>query len=123
MPLPQRKNVRLAPSNYTGDGYYFVTVCTLEHRCVFGTVIAGEMVLNMLGKQVAQAINDIPLHYPQTKLLASIVMPNHVHFILHLQNETHHLGQMVGAFKAPQGRLRRVAKKLLRAYNSVSTRI
>ena len=58
------------------------------------------MVLNILGKQVAQAIDDIPLHYPQTKLLASIVMPNHVHFILHLQNETHHLGQMVGAFKA-----------------------
>lgn len=47
-----RDSIRLKGHNYSSEGFYFVTICTEGRRCLFDTIINGEMVLNDYGKIV-----------------------------------------------------------------------
>ncbi len=38
MPLPKRKPMRLKGYDYSTDGYYFVTACAKDKRCLFSTI-------------------------------------------------------------------------------------
>ena len=40
--------------DYTQPAAYFVTICTTDRRCLFGTVRRGRMHLNPLGQIVAE---------------------------------------------------------------------
>ena len=77
-----RKLSRLKDYDYSSEGMYFVTICTHERRCLFGDIKEGEIVLNDAGWAAVQCWNDIPKHFPHTRLDEFIVMPNHVHGIL-----------------------------------------
>jgi putative transposase len=80
----ERKSIRLMDYDYAGAGYYFVTVCVAGMACVFGDVIAGEMVLNKAGKIVrdewmrSQEIRD------EIRIDDFIIMPNHMHMIIEI---------------------------------------
>ena len=67
--------------DYTGEGSYFVTLCTHNRECVFGTIINGEMVLNELGSIVQRDWLRTAQIRPNIELGAFVVMPNHVHVI------------------------------------------
>ena len=41
--LPRRKRMRLPNYDYGTAGYYFVTVCTQDNRCVLGTVVGAGL--------------------------------------------------------------------------------
>ncbi len=77
-----RRSIRLKGYDYTQAGAYFVTVCTRDRVCLFGEVMAGEMSLNGYGERVAQWWHDIPRHFPHADIDAFVVMPNHVHGIV-----------------------------------------
>ncbi|GAB4542921.1 MAG: hypothetical protein Kow0063_35550 [Anaerolineae bacterium] len=47
---PHRRSIRLPGYDYTQAGAYFVTICTYEHRSLFGAVVDGEMQLNKWGQ-------------------------------------------------------------------------
>ena len=47
-----RDSIRLKGHNYSSEGFYFITICTEGRRCLFGTIVNGEMVLNDCGKIV-----------------------------------------------------------------------
>ena len=36
---PKRKSPRLSGYDYSTYGYYFVTICTHEHKCLFGKIV------------------------------------------------------------------------------------
>ena len=36
--MQTRKNPRLSGYDYSRDGIYFVTICTADRQCLFGTV-------------------------------------------------------------------------------------
>lgn len=55
-----RRSIRLAGYDYTLPGAYFVTLDTWNRECRLGTVVAGEMRLNRLGRIVQQAWDDLP---------------------------------------------------------------
>lgn len=38
-----------------------------------------------LGERIAQEIKDIPLHHKEMRILRFVVMPEHIHFILHVK--------------------------------------
>ena len=88
---PVRKANRLESFDYSAPGYYFITFCTEDHACILGRVTPngerqqGEMVLNPAGEIVRQAILNIPNSYPGVLLDKFVIMPNHVHLILALQ--------------------------------------
>ena len=40
--MEQRKKNRLADYNYSQPGAYFITVCTIEHRCILSTIVGAD---------------------------------------------------------------------------------
>ena len=85
-----RRSIRLPGYEYSRPGAYFITVCTRGRQCILGDVVDGEMSLNKAGRAVRAAWRDLPNHYPHIELDAFVVMPNHVHAIIVLVDETAH---------------------------------
>ena len=95
--LPQRKQLRLTKYDYSQPGYYFVTICTaVRHQDILsvispavGAIInrpPAEVSLTSLGHLTRQAILEIPNRYPGISVDAYVIMPDHVHLILAVQN-------------------------------------
>ncbi len=82
-----RRSIRLKGFDYCSAGAYFVTICTYNKQCVFGDVVDGKMVLNTLGKAVDWHWRAITNHFKNTELNEFVVMPNHVHGIIHIIND------------------------------------
>ena len=64
------------------------TMLSEEGRAVpgpFGQIVAGQMVLNELGAIVAQALDSITRYNPGVTVFGRVVMPDHVHFNVHLK--------------------------------------
>jgi putative transposase len=80
----RRKPIRLPGFDYSSEGAYFVTLITHHRDCLFGDVVNDEMVLSEFGRIVEFTWNDIPNHNPNVGLGAFVIMPNHVHGIIHL---------------------------------------
>jgi len=81
-----RRSLRLADYDYTQTGAYFVTVCTDGRKCLLGEVADNEMRLNGWGKIVQEEWLRTETVRPNVKLDAFIIMPNHLHGIIHLTN-------------------------------------
>jgi REP element-mobilizing transposase RayT len=81
-PYPGRHSIRLRGYDYAACGAYFVTLCTQGRVALLGEVLAGEVVLNPLGRIVRDTWDALPVHYPHVALDAFVVMPNHVHAII-----------------------------------------
>ncbi|MCF6319197.1 MAG: hypothetical protein L3J83_07965 [Proteobacteria bacterium] len=76
------KSRRLKGWNYGGSGYYFITICTKNHKCFFGKIIKDSMRLSKEGLTAEQYLIEISQHSPFVELNNFVVMPNHVHAIL-----------------------------------------
>jgi len=69
-------------TNYSQSGYYFITICTKNREEWFGKIENGEMVLNKYSEIVNKGWNDLPKHYLNCSLDLFVIMPNHVHGII-----------------------------------------
>ena len=67
--------------DYNG-GAYFVTICTRDMVHYFGEIVSGEMNMTEIGEYVQQCIKNIPQHNTYANVPAFVVMPNHVHLIV-----------------------------------------
>lgn len=82
METRRRNSLRLKGYDYSEVGECFVTICTADRTCILGEVVTGEMRLSGTGKIVESCWRKIPDHFPNTKLGAFQIMPNHVHGII-----------------------------------------
>ena len=39
---PTRKNLRLKEYDYNGAGYYFVTICTKDRKCILSNIVGTD---------------------------------------------------------------------------------
>lgn len=85
---PERKPLRLKQYDYSQDGYYFITICTKNREHYFWEIVDGEMMLNDYGKIVQKCFWDINNHYQNVELDIYVIMPNHLHCIIILKNNT-----------------------------------
>ena len=108
--------------DYDG-GAYFITICAKNHRHYFGEIDGEQIRLSEIGILVNQFWQDIPIHYHQIGLGSFVVMPNHLHGILFIndinnmqvaeqepaytkiqtrsyKNRTNDLASAIGGFKA-----------------------
>jgi REP element-mobilizing transposase RayT len=107
MPLrdrPARRHVRLPGWDYRSPGPYAVTIVTQHREWFLGDVVDGRMVLNVAGSMVDAVWREAATRFPRVTLNAFIVMPNHLHAILHLSHEgpagNPTLGDVVHRFKS-----------------------
>jgi len=77
-----RRSIRLKEYDYSQAGAYFVTICVQGRKCLFGNIVAGQMQLNDAGRICISTWNDLPQHYRNVVLDEYIVMPNHFHGIV-----------------------------------------
>ena len=93
---PKRKNPRLSGYDYSTQNYYFITICTHEKSCIFGT----PNMLNLYGKYAYEGMQQIPQHFPDVSVEKFVVMPNHIHAILFLHGKGSNLERVIGSYKS-----------------------
>ncbi len=81
-----RKPIRLPHRDYAANGWYFVTICTKHRVCFFGDIVDGFMELSPIGKTAKQFWLEIPQHFQHTDIDVYIIMPNHIHGIVIIDN-------------------------------------
>jgi len=87
------ESTRLKEWDYSSSGYYFVMICTKNRECFFGNIVDGKMELSEIGEIAKQCWLEIPQHFQDVKLDEFVIMPNHVHGIIIINNrnvETRH---------------------------------
>lgn len=90
------KSTRVKNWDYSTPGNYFITICTKDHEYLFGKIDDGKMIYSKNGKIAVECLKDIEKHFNNTKILESVVMPNHVHILFEVSEsrlnsvETHH---------------------------------
>ncbi len=92
MELPQRKPTRLKNYDYSGNGYYFVTICTDNRREILSHIVGqglapAENRLSDYGKIAERQLLDLENRYTCVKIDKYVIMPNHIHAIIVIQNE------------------------------------
>lgn len=81
-----RRFLRLKGYDYS-QGAYFVTVCAANRKCRFGHVLEWEMILSEEGKIVIEEWLKTSVLRPHVQLDQFVVMPNHFHGILVLDDD------------------------------------
>ena len=110
--LPQRKLHRLKTWDYSQNGYYYVTVCTMHRRNIlctirqqgFDTIVEPTAVGNL----VLDAWDGLSRISPHIKTDYFCLMPNHIHGII--------------VIDAPEGAQVPGLDKLMHGFKSVASR-
>lgn len=81
------QSTRLPDWDYSWPGVYFVTICTKNRETFFGDVAGdNKMILNNLGRIVVDEWIKTPQIRKNVKLGEFIIMPNHIHGIIIIDN-------------------------------------
>lgn len=91
--FPKRKPNRLQGYSYSESGVYFITFCTEKKAKILSTVLPPAdalappcIVLKPYGVLTQAAIRAIPMHYAAATVEHYVIMPNHVHLLLRIDN-------------------------------------
>ena len=102
--LRHRRSIRLKNFDYTEPGVYFITIVTFERQNLFGEIVNDTSVrqdalfqskvnadpivlLNDFGLVVKREWERLPNRFPGISLDAFVVMPNHLHGIVVIEDE------------------------------------
>jgi REP element-mobilizing transposase RayT len=93
------ETTRLKNWDYSSNGYYYITICTKNREHIFGKIAVetgfkpvstkksvSTMILNEYGKIVEKCWYDLSEHYSNLKLDEFVIMPNHIHGIMIIDN-------------------------------------
>lgn len=82
-----RRSIRLKGYDYSTEGAYYVTIVAQGRECLFGEIIDGEIHLSQYGEIIQKWWDEIPVHFPNVELGAFVIMPNHVHGIIFINED------------------------------------
>lgn len=82
-----RRSIRLRGYDYTQAGANFITIVTSNRQSFVGNVANGEMRLNEIGTLARDCWLAIPAHHPHADLDEFVIMPNHVHGVIVIEND------------------------------------
>ena len=80
--IHKRRSIRLKDYDYSRAGAYFVTICAWKKECVFGDIVDHVIKLNEFGQIVQNEWVKTEDIRPNVELDYHVVMPNHFHGIL-----------------------------------------
>ena len=98
-----RRSTRLKSYDYSRSGAYFITIVTQDRSLLFGDIVDDDLHLNNAGEMVQRCWEEMPNRFPAITMDCFVVMPNHIHGIVVIQQPAPVVGaSLVGA----QGPLR-----------------
>ncbi|MEQ1733440.1 MAG: transposase [Bacteroidia bacterium] len=123
-------SARLQTWDYGNDGAYFITICTKNRTHYFGEIKNDVMHLNPIGALAAHYWQEIPNHFSMVTLANFIVMPNHIHGIIIINNTSETRQCLVSTDDAnkTEGQLRyqnqgkNTVSSMVGAYKSILTK-
>jgi REP element-mobilizing transposase RayT len=80
------QSTRLRDWDYSSDGYYFITICVKNKECLFGDIVNTQIELSAIGAIAKEYLTAIPKHFQNAIVDEYVVMPNHVHAIISIEN-------------------------------------
>ena len=115
--LPKRKPTRWSEIDYSTAGLYFITICTHQRKQTLSTVVGEGLAppvieLTPYGEIAEQQLSLLKARFPSVDIDTYIIMPNHIHLILHLTNSA-----AGGASPSP------TVSDIICAFKSLTTRL
>jgi putative transposase len=95
--IHRRRLIRLPEYDCSRCGYYFITVCTRNRRCLFGQIEKGRMILNDAGKMIDHWWNKLKTKCANIEIDEYVVMPNHCHGVINIVKTVVGADGLVGA--------------------------
>ncbi len=91
--LPKRKHPRLDHYDYSTPGAYFITICTHNRQCLLSRIVGrglapAEIQYTTYGQIAQEQLLLLEQRYPMLKIDQYVIMPNHIHAILLLEEST-----------------------------------
>jgi putative transposase len=83
-PIPNRQSVRLHTHDYFAGGAYFITINTWQRRWIFSEIVDSRVERSPLGRAIERSWLAIPEYFVGAAIDAFVIMPDHVHGIIHL---------------------------------------
>jgi len=80
-------SIRLQNYDYSSNGFYFITICTKDKKNYFGEIINDKICLSEIGTIAKTHWFQIPKHFSFVTMDEFVVMPNHVHGIVIINNK------------------------------------
>ena len=80
------QSARATWHDYNG-GAYFVTICTRNMEHYFGEIVDGKMNQTEIGRYADEQLRNVSSHYPYAEIPLWVVMPNHIHAIVRIDDE------------------------------------
>ena len=81
-----RQSARLENYDYSKGGTYFVTVTVDGEGEIFGNIVEGKVDLNKAGEIIEKVWMNLPKQFTNVKLDEFVIMPDHFHGIIILEN-------------------------------------
>ena len=94
-----RKNIRLKNYDYRKNGFYFVTICIQNRDHLLGEISDTGHYIYDSGVMVQSVWNNLSQYYSGVKAHDFVVMPNHIHGIIELENSDLDLSEIIRRFK------------------------
>lgn len=132
-----RKNHRLKDYDYGTYGYYYVTICTYNKEKLLGSVVASDAPVaqndiyecpvkvqpTLIGEKVIECWENIEKLNRNVKLDKFVLMPNHIHGIIILENSDEIVTtKKQFNFEIIEDKNRRSLQGLIKDFKSVTTR-
>ncbi|HEY5648666.1 MAG TPA: transposase [Nitrospiria bacterium] len=125
--IHHRRSIRLAAYDYSKAGAYYLTLCSQDRECLFGSVIRGEMDLNDAGRMVKRLWLDLNAKFENVETDTYVIMPNHFHGVIILNDSRGRRGESCirphqGDHKdRPYGTFAGTLGRVIQAFKSITT--
>ena len=131
-----RHSIRMKGYDYSLSGAYFVTIVAKNRKNILGWIERNQIRINEIGELVSYCWMRIPNNFDRTKLDEYVMMPNHLHGIIFI-DEASGKGEAFGDAKKieieaassnasplrPKGTVPGSLGAIIQNFKSVSTRM
>ena len=117
------RSIHLKEYDYAQPVGYFVTIVTYHRDLLLGEIVNEDMQLNGMGMIADECWRAIPEHFPNVELGAYVIMPNHVHGIIVINESVgaQHAAPLQTTQQKPNVKPRSLGA-IVRSYKSAVTR-
>jgi putative transposase len=123
--IHHRSSIQLPWYDYSQDGWYFVTMCALGHKCLFGKFVDGQIQLYEYGRIIEKCWKWLAEQYDYIHLDRYMVMPNHLHGIIVIReggSRTAPTTNNTQKYQSFNNRKHKALSRLVGAFKTISTK-